>query len=129
MKRYLATAVVLLVSTGATWAQTVIPCSETDPQADASGTCPETGPVPNAPNVLSLNPPSVDPNTILVNPAGMSAITRPPTSRGIAPLIVPNDPLGSGISNPNPFGGGSTGSTGGMGGGRIRSGVSSPAIR
>ena len=66
----------------------------------------------------------------------------------MAPLIVPSDPLGTGISNVDPFGGGSgaipsitsgggsgaIGSTGtmgsgGIGGSSIGGRISSPAIR
>jgi hypothetical protein len=94
MKRYLAAVVILFAGTGATWAQTAIPCSEPDPQA--SGACPQIGLVPNAPDVLSPNPTSIDPNTILVDPAGTSAIPRPRTSQGFPPLIVPTIRLEAG---------------------------------
>ena len=119
MKKYLATALILLAATSAGWSQTVIPCSPTDPQTDADGGCPVTGPTPSATNVLGLNQMSIDPNTILVNPPGTGGIARPPTARGIAPLIVPNDPLGAGATNVNPFGGGSIGSTSNITGGGI----------
>ena len=148
MKKHLAAAAILLASTAAGSAQTVFPCSGTDTQASPSGACPTPGLVPCAPDVLSQSPTSVDPNTILVDPAGTSAIPSPPTPLGMAPLIVPSDPLGTGISNADPFGGGSgavpsitsgggsgaIGSTGtmgsgGIGGSSIGGRISSPAIR
>ena len=119
MKKYLATALILLAGTAAGWSQTAIPCSPTDPQADAAGGCPATGPTPSATNVLRQNQMSVDPNTILVNPPGGGGIARPRTARGMPPLVVPNDPLGAGATNVNPFGGGSIGSNSNITGGGI----------
>jgi hypothetical protein len=102
MKTYLAAAaLILLASAGTGQAQTVFGCSQTDPQADAAGACPGPVPVPNAPNVLQQNrTTSVDPGTRLVNPAGRSPVASVRTPRGMAPLVVPNDALGTGISNP-----------------------------
>jgi hypothetical protein len=116
MKKYVATALILLAGTAAGWSQTAIPCSPTDPQADAAGGCPATGPTPSATNVLRQNQMSIDPNTILVNPPRGGGIARPRTSRGMR-LVVPNDPLGAGATNVNPFGGGSIGSNSNITGG------------
>jgi hypothetical protein len=122
MNRYLAIAAILLASTAAASAQTIIPCLDTDPSADTSGAC-SAAPTTTLPNqgpmgTLNQGAPGIDQNPT-------SAIPEPPTPQGMAPLVVPNDPLGHGIDQ-NPVGSSNTGTPSGING---NGAISSPAIR
>lgn len=117
MKRHLLATALLLATAGAAAAQTLVPCDDIRATPDISGECaaaPVQTPAPTIPDAATQNTPGIDRNAT-------SAIPQPAAPEGMPPLVVPNDPLGQGISR-DPLGS----PTGGEGG---NSGVSSPAIR
>jgi hypothetical protein len=121
MNRYLAAAAILLASAAAAPAQTIIPCLDTDPIADPSGACaaaPTTG-LSDQGSTGTLDQ-GIDQNST-------SAIPEPATPQGMGPLVVPNDPLGQGVSR-NPFGssGSSIGTPSSING---NGGISSPGVQ
>jgi hypothetical protein len=120
MKTYLTAATILLASTGAGWSQSASPC---DPN-DISGTCstmPDLGSGTNTQGTVGQGTTST--------PGSTSSITQPPIPRGMEPLVVPNDPLGTGV-NPNSTGGGIGSSTNrGTVGGITTPTIQSPSIR
>jgi hypothetical protein len=95
MKTYLAAAAILFASAGAASSQSVLPVPCIDDQfavtADSCSNEPGLGFDDNGPGTLDNN--------------DTSSIEQPSMPMGIAPLTVPNDPLGNNIAN-NPFGGG-----------------------
>ena len=121
MNKYLATAAILLASTTAAPAQTIVPCLDTDQSADMSGAC-SAAPMTSTPDQSSTD--TLDQGTFGTDPNATSAIPEPSPPQGMGPLVVPNDPLGHGIDQ-NPLG-----STGGRtGGGNGNSAIGSPAVR
>jgi hypothetical protein len=122
MRTYLAAAAILLASAGAASSQTVAPCTDSDLNFDTSGSC-AAAPSISQDNLDVPASPGIDPGTT-------SSIRRAPTPLGMAPLVVPNDPLGQStgqnpIGSGNSIGGSQTGTFGNGG----NSGITSPAIR
>jgi hypothetical protein len=122
MNKYLATAAILIAGATAASAQTIIPCLSTDPSADVSGAC-SAAPTTSLPNQNSSD--TLNQGAFAIDPNATSAIPEPSTPQGMAPLVVPNDPLGHGIDQ-NPLGRSSVGTPSGING---NGAISSPAIR
>ena len=124
MNKYLATAVILLGSVAAASAQTIIPCLDTDPTADPSGAC-SAAPTIGLSDQGSFG--SLDQSGQAIDQDTTSAIPGPSIPQGMAPLIVPNDPLGQSVGQ-NPFGGSgsSIGTPSGING---NGGISSPGVQ
>jgi len=120
MNKYAAAAAILLASTGIAAAQTVIPCTSTDPSADVNGECSSapTTALPDTADRLDQGLSGIDQNPT-------SAIPEPSTPQGMPPIEVPNDPLGHGIDQ-NPLGSSSVNQPSGING---NGAISSPAIR
>jgi hypothetical protein len=120
MTKYLATVAILLTSTVIAGAQTIVPCTGTDPSADLSGEC-SAAPTTGVPEQNSTG--TIDEGTFGIDQDATSGLPQPTPPQGLAPLVVPNDPLGQGIDQ-NPLGSFSTPS--GINGNGT---ISSPAIR
>lgn len=119
MKTFIASCGILLAGTVAAWSQTTTTCDPTDP-SDMTGSCSS---MPGDSEGGSAIQGTFDQGTT-------SAIPQPQQPQGMAPLIVPNDPLGNNLGQ-NPIGtftpGGSTGN--GLTGGITSPSIQSPSIR
>lgn len=117
MKTYLAAAAILLASAGAAFSQSV----PAEPCADEEFSV-TTGSCSNEPGLgLDANGPGT------IDNSNTMAIEQPTTPQGVAPLIVPNDPLGNNIMN-NQFGSGPVPNPE-IGGSTSIGGVTSPLIQ